>query len=41
MSVHYAFATTKKKLPNFKIGEPEVALALATAAVSTVVKLHS
>ncbi|KAF8805127.1 hypothetical protein BYT27DRAFT_7213102 [Phlegmacium glaucopus] len=33
MSVHYTFATLKKKLPNFEIGEPEVALALATAAV--------
>ncbi|KAF8804342.1 hypothetical protein BYT27DRAFT_7340272, partial [Phlegmacium glaucopus] len=33
MSVHYTFATLKKKLPNFEIGEPEVGLALATAAV--------
>ncbi|KAF8799970.1 hypothetical protein BYT27DRAFT_7217329 [Phlegmacium glaucopus] len=32
MSVHYAFVTLKKKLPNFDIGEPEVALVLATAA---------
>jgi hypothetical protein len=34
LSVHFAFATAKKKLPNFEVGDPEVALALATAAVS-------
>ena len=34
LSVHYAFVTAKKKLPNFEVGILEVALALATAAVS-------
>lgn len=34
LSVHFAFATAKKKLPNFQVGDPEVALALATSAVS-------
>ena len=34
LSVHFAFAAAKKKLPNFEVGDPEVALALATAAVS-------
>jgi len=34
LSVHFAFVTAKKKLPNFEVGVPEVALALATAAVS-------
>jgi len=39
MSVHFAFATAKKKLPNFEIGDPEIALALATAAVSDHIKV--
>jgi hypothetical protein len=34
LSVHFAFAAAKKNLPNFEVGNPEVALALATAAVS-------
>jgi hypothetical protein len=34
MSVHYTLAVPKKNLKNFKIGDPEVAYALATAAVS-------
>lgn len=34
LSVHFGFAAAKKKLPNFEVGDPVVALALATAAVS-------
>ena len=34
MSIHFAFVAAKKKLPNFKVGDPEVALTLATTAVS-------
>ena len=34
MSIHFAFVAAKKKLPNFEVGDPEVALALATEAVS-------
>jgi hypothetical protein len=34
MSIHYTLAVPKKKLKNFKDEDPEVAYALATAAVS-------
>ncbi len=34
MSIHYTLAVPKKKLRNFKDEDPEVAYALATAAVS-------
>lgn len=34
MSIHYSLAVPKKDLKNFKIKDPEVAYAMATAAVS-------
>ncbi len=34
MSIHYMLAVPKKMLKNFKNKDPEVAYALATAAVS-------
>jgi hypothetical protein len=33
MSIHYTLAVPKKRLKNFKTNDPEVAYALATAAV--------